>query len=165
MTKDIGYKIRKISPKDNSAIAAIIRDNLEKHGLDIPGTAYFDKSLDNLYEYYANSRKRGYYVLVDDADHVIGGIGFDEVIHIQNCAELQKLYLTDSVKGAGLGYILINFIEDKMIEAGYNASYLETHSNLKAAIHIYEKSGYKKTERPENVVHGTMDNFYYKKLL
>ena len=49
-----------------------------------------------------------------------------------------------------------------MIEAGYKASYLETHHNLEAAIHIYEKMGYSKIERPNNVMHGAMDHFYYK---
>lgn len=161
---DISYKIREMIPDDNSAIAALIRTNLKKHGLDIPGTVYFDSGLDNLYEFYSSSRKRGYYVLTDVADNIVGGIGFAEFSPFPNCAELQKLYLADSVKGFGLGYRLISFIEEKMIETGYTASYLETHNNLQAAIHIYEKSGYSKVERPKEVVHGAMNNFYYKKL-
>ena len=52
-----------MTPNDNSAIAAIIRDNLKKHGLDIPGTAYFDESLDNLCAFYSGSAKKGYFVL------------------------------------------------------------------------------------------------------
>ena len=31
----------------------------------------------------------------------------------------------------------------KMIEKGYKSAYLETHENLKVALHTYEKSGYK----------------------
>ncbi len=158
------YKIREMTPKDNSAIASLIRYNLKKHGLDIPGTVYFDTGLDSLCDFYSNSEKRGYYVLTDANECVVGGIGFAEFAPIKDCAELQKLYLADSAKGFGLGYRLISFIEDKMIKAGYKASYLETHSNLQAAIHIYEKSGYSKIERPKEVMHGAMDNFYYKKL-
>ena len=158
------YKIRKMNPEDNSAVVAIIRHNLEMHHLDIPGTVYFDSGLDNLYENYSNSPKQGYYVITDSDDNVVGGIGFAEFPPFQNCAELQKLYLTDSAKGFGLGYKLISFIEDRMLEAGYKASYLETHSNLQAAIHIYEKSGYLKIDRPKEVAHGAMDNFYYKRL-
>ena len=86
----------------------------------------------------------------------------DEFPQFQDCAELQKLYLADSAKGRGLGYRLISFIEDKMSEAGYKFSYLETHSNLKAAIHIYGKSGYSKIARPEGVVHGAMTDFFFK---
>ncbi len=161
---DMEYEIREMRPEDNSAVAVLIRDNLKKHGLDIPGTVYFDSGLDNLYEFYSNSRKRGYYVLTDSAEQVIGGIGFDEFTPFQDCAELQKLYLADSAKGFGLGYRLISFIENKMMETGYKAVYLETHNNLQAAIHIYEKSGYSKIKRPKEVLHGAMNNFYYKKL-
>jgi len=161
---DMDYKIRELLPENNSAIATIARDNLKKHGLDIPGTVYFDSALDNLYEFYSNNAKRGYYVITDTADNVIGGIGFAEFAPFKDCAELQKLYLTDSAKGFGLGYKLISFVEDKMLEAGYKASYLETHTNLQAAIHIYEKIGYSRIERPKEVAHGAMNRFYLKKL-
>ncbi|MBQ3573951.1 MAG: GNAT family N-acetyltransferase [Clostridia bacterium] len=158
------YKIRKILPKDNSALAEIIRYNLKNHGLDIPGTVYFDAELDRLSEVYSGSEKRGYFVLADSDDNVIGGIGFAEFLPIENCAELQKLYLADSVKGIGLGYKLISFVEEKMAEAGFKSSYLETHENLKAALHIYEKSGYSQIERPKDVMHGAMTHFYFKEL-
>ncbi len=158
------YKIREMRVADNQAVASLVRVNLENHGLDIPGTAYFDASLDNLYEFYSLKHRRGYYVLVDESDHVVGGIGFAEFEPFDNCAELQKLYLADSAKGSGLGYRLVAFVEEKMAEAGYTSSYLETHHNLQTAIHIYEKMGYSKIERPKEVAHGTMDHFYYKKL-
>ena len=158
------YKIRKMIFDDNEAVAIMIRENLKKHGLDIPGTVYFDSVLDDLWSFYSGSKRRGYYVLTDDDGNVVGGIGFDEFVNFKDCAELQKLYLKDSVKGMGLGYKLINFIESKMRESGYKSSYLETHHNLEAAIHIYEKSGYSAIERPEGVVHGAMTNFYYKSL-
>ena len=158
------YKIRKITPDDNKAIAEIIRYNLKNHDLDIQGTVYFDKVLDDLCKTYSDSPRRGYYVLTDENDTVLGGIGFDEFAPLGNCAELQKLYIADSVKGKGFGYKLINFIEEKMKEAGYEASYLETHHNLKVAIHTYKKSGYKMIDRPKEVAHGAMDEFYYKKL-
>ncbi len=48
--------------------------------------------------------------------------------------------------------------------AGYKQSYLETHDNLQAAIHIYEKCGYKEIERPKEVVHSTMNRFFLKVL-
>ncbi len=158
------FKIREMTAEDNAAVAELVRTNLKKHNLDIPGTVYFDSSLDNLYDFYANNKKRGYYVLTDENERVVGGIGLAEFAPFEDCAELQKLYLDDSVKGLGLGYRLIRFVEDKMKEKGYKASYLETHDNLKAAIHIYEKSGYSKIERPNEVVHGAMNNFFYKKL-
>ena len=45
-------KIRLITAADNPIIADIIRTNLKKVNLDIPGTAYFDSELDSLSAYY-----------------------------------------------------------------------------------------------------------------
>ena len=63
-----------------------------------------------------------------------------------------------------LGYELVDFIEGKMRDAGYKVSYLETHDNLQAAIHIYMKSGYVEISRPKEVVHSTMNRFFKKGL-
>ena len=156
-------KYREMTATDNEAVAALIRDNLKQFGLDIPGTVYFDEGLDSLSDYYGKEDRR-YFVIEDDAGKVIGGIGFARFDAMKDTAELQKLYLADSAKGSGLGYELINLIEEKMREAGFKQSYLETHDNLQAAIHIYEKCGYREIERPKEVVHSTMNRFFVKGL-
>ena len=156
-------KYREMTEFDNAAVAALVRDNLKQFNLDIPGTVYFDAGLDHLYDYYGDVERR-YFVIEGNNGEVIGGIGFARFEPMEDTAELQKLYLTDVAKGSGLGYEMIDFIEDRMREAGYKASYLETHDNLKAAIHIYEKKGYKEIERPKEVVHSTMNRFFRKEL-
>ncbi len=157
-------KYREITEADNEVVATLIRDNLKQFGLDIPGTVYFDAGLDRLSVFYGNKERR-YFVVENEAGIVIGGIGFARFEPMSDTAELQKLYLTDSAKGYGLGYEMIGFIEDKMRDAGYKQSYLETHENLQAAIHIYEKCGYKEIDRPKEVVHSTMNRFFLKTLL
>ena len=158
-------KYREISGQDDAALAKIIRDTLKVHNLDLPGTVYFDNNLNHLSDFYLDeNHKRFYYVLLDDDDNVIGGIGLAEFEFFEDCAELQKLYLTDAVKGNGIGYDLIKLIENKAVEYGYKRLYLETHTNLAAAIHIYEKCGYKAIEKPAGVVHATMNRFYIKEL-
>lgn len=159
-----GYTIRKIRAEDNTAIAHIIRYNLKERGLDIPGTAYFDPFLDVFSTYYEGKDDADYFVLTDSNGRVVGGIGFEKTDIVPESAELQKIYLDDSVKGQGLGYALIEFIEDRMREAGVKSSYLETHTNLDVAIHLYEKTGYRRIDRPANVGHSTMDHFYIKEL-
>ena len=99
-----------------------------------------------------------------ESNTVIGGIGLDELAFMSDTAELQKLYLTDKVKGAGLSYKLMDLIEDTARDMGYKQMYLETHDNLTAAIHVYEKCGYKEIDRPEAVVHSSMNRFYLKEL-
>lgn len=159
-----GYTIRAITPDDNPAVAKLIRYNLKKHNLDIPGTVYFDACVDDIHGVYDGRDRCGYYVLINEDGKLVGGIGYDALERTPRCAELQKMYLDDSVKGQGLSYILIGFIEEKMRENGYTNAYLETHSNLPTAIHVYEKCGYIRIDRPKDVEHGAMDHFYIKKL-
>ncbi|MBR6270913.1 MAG: GNAT family N-acetyltransferase [Lachnospiraceae bacterium] len=156
-------KYREMTEADNDAVAALVRNNLKQFNLDIPGTAYYDEGLDHLSDYYGRDDCK-YYVIEDDNGEVIGGIGYDRFEPMQDTAELQKLYLADAAKGSGLGYELIDFIENRMREAGYKFSYLETHDNLRAAIHIYKKKGYEEIERPKEVVHSTMNRFFRKEL-
>ncbi len=157
------YRI--IEPKDNLILANIIRDNLKANKLDIPGTVYFDENLNNLSDFYLASPQRAYFIALDNNDNIIGGIGLAELGFMDDTAELQKLYLTDAVKGQGLSYKLIELVEETALNKGYKRIYLETHTNLKAAIHLYEKCGYKLIEKPKEVVHSSMNRFYLKELL
>ena len=159
-------KYREITAEDDLALADIIRTNLKAHGLDIPGTVYFDDNLNHLSDFYrAPGKKRFYYIFLNDRDEIIGGIGLAEFEPFEDCAELQKLYLTDKAKGRGLGYQMIGLIEEKARELGYRRMYLETHDNLPAAIHEYEKTGFREIEKPAAVVHATMNRFFLKDLL
>ena len=154
-----------ITPEDNEALARIARYNLKKNGLDIPGTVYFDSDLDHLSDFYLAEGKKRYYFVLRDADgRTLGGVGLAEFAPIAGCAELQKLYLADEAKGAGWSYRLISLLEDKARELGYRQMYLETHTNLQVAIHVYEKCGYRQIERPDGVMHATMNRFYIKEL-
>ena len=155
---------REICKEDDAALAGIIRKNLKAHGLDMPGTAYFDANLDKLSEYYLADKSKRFYFIALENETIIGGIGLAEVEFFDDCAELQKLYLIDEAKGRGLGTKLIELVEDKARELGYRRLYLETHTNLEAAIHLYEKCGYREIAKPAAVNHATMNRFYLKEL-
>lgn len=159
---DERIEVRQLTAEYDAAVAELVRTNLKANGLDIPGTVYFDDGLDHLSNYYSHSG-RAYYGLLQNKT-VVGGIGFAEFDGFDRCCELQKLYLADSVKGRGLGYDLIDYIETRARENGYRQMYLETHDNLQTAIHVYEKAGYKEIPRPESVVHSTMNRFFLKSL-
>ena len=152
----------RISKEHDAALAALIRTSLKAHRLDIPGTAYYDKGLDHLSDVY-NHPNCAYFVLLEDG-HLVGGIGLAPINLFPECCELQKLYLDDSVKGRGLGYRMIEEVEQEARILGYKRIYLETHTNLKVAIHTYEKAGYREIDRPESVVHTTMNKFYLKEM-
>lgn len=156
---------RKIEPADDAKIAKIIRSNLEKFHLNLPGTAYFDPELDHLSAYYNSAPdKRCYFVAVEEGGQLVGGVGIAEFDGIEACAELQKLYLDDSAKGKGYGKALMRLAEEQARSAGYEKLYLETHTNLSAALNLYEKMGFRRIEKPCLVQHSTMNRFYLKKL-
>lgn len=159
------YTIRPIMASDDRKMAQIVRDNLKKFHLDIPGTAYFDKELDSLSMFYNRlPEKRSYFIVIDEKGTVAGGGGVAEFEGFCNCAEVQKLYLTDATKGKGLGKKLMQEIENFARAAGYEFLYLETHSNLGTAIGLYEKLGFHQIDKPETVLHSTMNRFYLKNL-
>ena len=155
---------RMINPKDDLILADIIRTNLKANNLDIPGTVYFDDNLNHLSDYYLTSSRRAYFIALDDADNIISGIGLAELDFMDGTAELQKLYLTDAAKGQGLSNKLMELVEKAAVDRGYKQIYLETHTNLMTAIQVYEKCGYKLIEKPNEVVHSSMNRFYLKEL-
>ena len=95
---------------------------------------------------------------------MVGGAGVAEFDGIKNCAELQKLYLDDAAKGKGYGKALMCVAEDWARSAGYEKLYLETHTNLSAALGLYERMGFQQIEPPDAVFHTTMNRFYLKDL-
>ncbi len=159
----MSMEYRPLAPQYDAAVAALVRANLKANRLDIPGTAYFDECLDSLSQYYSADPRRAYDVLLKDGA-VIGGVGLAAFDAFPDCCEMQKLYLADAAKGKGFGYALVMRIENKAREMGFKRIYLETHSNLRTAIRLYENCGYREIGRPACVVHSTMDRFFLKEL-
>jgi putative acetyltransferase len=156
------YRYELLTQQRDAELAALIRRSLKARGLDIPGTVYFDEGLDHLSDYYDHP-DRAYFVLLKE-NRLVGGIGLDPISVFPECCELQKLYLDDEEQGQGTGYEMIRLIEEEAAKRGFRRIYLETHTNLAAAIHIYEKAGYREIDRPASVVHSTMNKFYLKEL-
>ena len=63
-----------------------------------------------------------------------------------------------------MDYDMIEHIKNEASECGYKRLYLETHTNLPAAIHMYEKTGFREIERLPGCVHSTMNRFYLAEL-
>ena len=157
--------IRPITAADDPFIARIIRTNFEQYHLNIPGTAYFDEALASLHTFYDEKpEKRVYFTAHDENGRLLGGGGLAEFPGIESCAEVQKFYLADEAKGLGLGRRLLELVEAFARAHGYEALYLETHSNLTAAIRLYTRYGFAETAKPAGVMHGAMNLFYIKPL-
>ena len=163
MNDEITYRI--IQPSDNETLAHLVRAGLKDNGLAIPGTAYFDPNLADMCGYYTSMPgKRNYFVAVNQQGRVLGGGGLDVFEGLDNCAELQKLYVAEDCHGHGIGTTLVGRIEAEARNLGYQTIYIEPHSNLQDALRLYAKLGYKFIDRPPFAVHATMDSFLIKEL-
>lgn len=100
-------KFRPIQKADNAVVAKIVRSVLEDFGVPKIGTAYADKSLDNMFEAYENS-KAAYFVVELDG-RVVGGAGIAQLENYDgSVCELQKMYFLPEARGLGIGLSLIH---------------------------------------------------------
>ncbi|APY09738.1 GNAT family N-acetyltransferase [Seonamhaeicola sp. S2-3] len=141
MSKDT-IVIRKIKPEDNAQIEQIIRACFHEFKIPLTGTAYEDEATPKMFESYQNNGE--IYFVIDNNGEILGGAGikplkdFDEGI-----CELQKMYFSPKVRGKGYGKKMFKTCLQAAKKMGYNKCYLESASQLKAAIHIYESFGFK----------------------
>ncbi|MFY8089934.1 MAG: GNAT family N-acetyltransferase [Chitinophagaceae bacterium] len=142
------FVIQRIQAKHNKAIATIIRQSLEEFGANKKGTVYFDESTDNLFDLFNNPSKHFYLVASID-NEIVGGAGIFNTDGLPaNTCELVKMYLKKEFRGKGLGYNLISECMQLAKQLGYTKMYLETMPELKKAVEVYEKFGFKKLNHP-----------------
>lgn len=133
--------IREIQPADNRLIASVIRSVLEEHGVNRPGTAYFDESLNCMSDFYraANST----YLVALDNGKLVGGAGAYPTEGLPpGICELVKMYLLPQARGRGLGKALIEKCISFARQKVYTHMYLETMPELQAAVKVYEMLGF-----------------------
>jgi len=141
------FTIRLIKPEDNEAIAQIIRKTLIEYNSAIPGTAFFDNSLDNLYEVY-QADKTVYYV-AEYNGKVVGGAGIGKLETVPDTfCELQKMYLLPEARGKGIGAALMQVCLEFARKSGYQKCYLESFDYMNAAVNMYKKFGFKLRKSP-----------------
>lgn len=141
-------RIRTIVREDNPFLAHIIRSTLKEFGANHPGTVYFDEATDHLYESFSTMPRSVYYV-AEFRNEIVGGGGIYPSPGLPgDTCELVKMYLLPQARGMGLGRQLILKCIDFAREAGYKNIYIETMPELKQALRIYEKSGFRFLDHP-----------------
>lgn len=155
--------IQEIKKEDNAKVKEIIQDSLESLGLAVPGSAYFDPQLNDLYQYYNNLKHANYWVVELDGK-VVGGIGIAPFSEQDKVCELQKLYLSPKVQGLGISKKLMETALS-FASKHYEKCYLETMHELKTACILYEKFGFTLLQEPlPGSEHSAMDAWYLKDL-
>lgn len=156
--------IRGIELKDNAELAKIVRSSLAEFGANKPGTVYFDETTDHLYELF--QKEGSTYMVAEQDGELLGGAGIFplEGIAARTC-ELVKMYLRPEARGKGLGRSLIEKCLEFAKDSGYEQVYIETMPELRKAVTVYEKFGFKYLERPlGNTGHFGCDVWMIKKL-
>lgn len=143
-----GIIIRHIEPKDNAAMANVIRRSLEEFGANRPGTVYYDDSTDHLYELFQSEPLSEYFIAEKDGI-LLGGAGIYPTDALpEGTCELVKMYLIPSARGLGLGRTMIAKCLEAAKNKGFTAVYLETMPELKKAVSVYEKFGFSYLDGP-----------------
>lgn len=156
--------IRPIQPRDNAAVARIIRTVMPEFGADGPGFAIHDAEVDSMYESYA--RPRSAYFVVERDGEVIGGGGIAPLEGGDaDVCELRKMYFLPEARGIGAGSAMMLRCLDAAREHGFRRCYLETLTGMDAAQALYRRHGFQAICAPMGGTgHFSCDQFYLRDL-
>ena len=135
------FLIRPIEPRDDAAIAAIIRAVMPEFGADGPGFAIHDTEVDAMCAAYAQPRSS--YFVVERDGVVVGGGGVAPLAGGEpDVCELRKMYFLPATRGIGAGRAMMERCLDAARAHGFKRCYLETLTGMDAAQALYLRSGF-----------------------
>lgn len=139
--------LRPIEPRDNPAVAALIRAVMPEFGADGPGFALHDAEVDAMAEAYAVSGRA--YFVVEREGRVVGGAGIAPLEGgPEGVCELRKMYFLPEARGLGAGARMMALCLQAARTLGYRACYLETLTGMDAAMKLYARTGFRPLEAP-----------------
>jgi putative acetyltransferase len=145
MTSGTSFFIRPIDPRDDAAVAAIIRTVMPEFGADGAGFAIHDAEVAAMSAAYA--RARCDYFVIEVGSVVLGGGGFAplEAGDTDTC-ELRKMYFLPRLRGRGAGRALIAHCLEAARRAGFKRCYIETLTGMDAAQRLYLANDFQRIE-------------------
>ena len=158
------FLIRPIEPRDNTAVAAIIRTVMPEFGADGPGFAIHDAEVDDMHTAY--TRPRSAYFVVERNGIVIGGGGVAPLAGGDAAVcELRKMYFLPAARGIGAGTHMMQCCLDTARRFDFKRCYLETLSGMDAAQTLYRRHGFTTLDAPMGGTgHFSCDRFFIRDL-
>ena len=158
------FTIRQICKKDNLSLSEVIRKVLIEIGVPKKGTAFSDLEVDFMFEAY--NKKRSIYYVVENDGKIYGGAGISHLNEADyNICELQKMYFLPSIRGRGLGDLMIEKCLSFALNNKFKYCYIETLPYMKAAQKLYLKKGFSYIDGPMgNTGHTSCNVWLIKKL-
>lgn len=161
----MSFLIRPIEPRDDAAVAAIIRSVMPEFGADGPGFAIHDPEVDFMSRSYAEPRSA--YFVVERDGQVVGGGGVAPLLGEASgsICELRKMYFLPAARGLGAGRALIERCLSAARALGFKRCYLETLEGMQAAQKLYRANGFAEIGGPMgNTGHFSCDRFFLREL-
>ena len=156
--------IRPIESRDDARIADIIRTVMPEFGACGSGFAINDPEVDWMSKSYSAPRSAYWVVERDGVVEGGGGVAPLEGGDADTC-ELRKMYFLPSVRGAGAGAEIMRRSLDAARAFGFKRCYLETLSGMDAAMKLYERTGFRRIDKPlGDTGHGGCNTFYLMEL-
>lgn len=84
-------------------------------------------------------------VLVGRRDGVAVGCGAVK-LHLPRVAEIKRMWVARQARGQGLGGRLLEALEGQAVKAGKSVVRLDSNRELRAALALYRKHGYREVE-------------------
>lgn len=122
-------------------VKELIKEYITALGRDLSFQNIDDELKDPSVKYTA---PEGELLVAIDNDTVYGMVAYHR--HSNTRCEMKRLYVKPSCRGEKLGEKLICEIMKHAKEASFNEMVLDTIEPLRAAVHLYEKCGFKRCE-------------------
>jgi len=158
------YDIEEIQHIHDDAICQIIKQVGAEHGAIGEGFGPSDPEVLAMSQHYDKESKSIYLVATIDGS-VVGGSGIAAFNNSFEVCELRKLFLLPERRGLGIGKDLTKKCLSFAQSIGYKQCYLDTLSNMKSAIALYENLGFKHLDEPlGGTIHDGCDVWMLKEL-
>lgn len=139
--------IRLIEPADVPAMLTIIAQSRAEYGLGERGVELLEPADRALYHTYQRQRSLYFVALIDG--QVVGGAGIAPLHGADPLTcELQRMYLRRDARGRGIGEALLQHCLKAARQFLYVRCYLETISQMQAALAFYSRNGFKELNSP-----------------
>jgi putative acetyltransferase len=156
-----GVQVRRIEPRDERAMADLIRGVMGEFDALGAGTSSSDAEVDAMEQAYRGARHAYFVAERDGAILAGGGIAPLRGQVGDDVCELRKMHALPAARGLGVGRLLLEHCLAFAREAGYRLCYLETLSRMQRARALYEKFGFQARCAPlGDTGHFTCDTWY-----
>jgi len=140
-------RIRPLELADVPALLTIIADSRREYGLAERGVELLEPADRTLFTHYQRQRSL-YFVAVWQGD-IVGGAGVAPLMSSDPLTcELQRMYLRTDARGRGIGDALLQRCLAAAKQFLYVRCYLETITQMHAALEFYGRHGFRDLEAP-----------------